>query len=87
MATMSYAERRWEAIRATGRRRFVLLWGVGYWGSTTAVLLSAFDALVRDKDPFEHLPARLLTFWIAGVFWGSWVWRYNEGRRRLSTGE
>ena len=80
----------WGRIRANGKARFVLSWGVLGWGVTTAVLSSALMAYSNRQgalafQPFMvkllvHLGPSLVLFPLAGIFFGSAMWALSERR-------
>lgn len=79
---MSYLEKRWERIRKGGAVRFVLMWGVLYWGLLTAVLASAITALFGSAGFLESLRWGIVGFPIAGALWGAFMWAHFESRYR-----
>lgn len=85
-----YRRRHWEALRATGRRRFV--WGVGVlgWGVVNALLWAVTFELVRGgflRQSFslagwlKILATALVLFPAGGYLWGVWVWKIMDRRR------
>jgi hypothetical protein len=74
---------RWRAIRAKGRARFVLLYGVLGWGLGMFVIMSVLPMLF-GWPRWIHIHASLLlgsVLWIlGGVLWGIFMWFDSERR-------
>ena len=75
---------RWEKIRAKGKWRFVLVWGVLVIGGL-AFLISAmvnFPGEFTGRPLWFRLADFVLTFVImcpvCGGLWGLWMWAWNE---------
>ena len=78
---------KWEAIRAKGAVRFVVLYGVVGWGVLTAILFSAVMVFFYSA-PATIVPITFLLFPVGGVAWGAFMWWLNErayAKRRNST--
>ncbi|MEO6264554.1 MAG: hypothetical protein ABIO58_06320 [Luteimonas sp.] len=79
--TGSWLQRRWPAIRARGRLRFVLVRGLLLWGGlmTVAVyamlLFSEHAHGVQLHGIWLLVPALCLP---AGALWGLLAWHWNE---------
>jgi len=70
---------KWERTRAKGRTRFVLVFGVLFWGVLVAIFFSlAMGALVPGSQFGLILGLALIFFPIGGIFWGLSVWRLTE---------
>ena len=76
---------KWEKIRKGGLLRFVLLWGVLFWGLGTAILYSLFMSLVAHVDFLGILPISLIAFPIGGIFFGLTVWWLSERKYKQIT--
>lgn len=80
---------KWAETRKMGRKKFVWIRGVLYWGVSTSVLWtmlsfyldSEFDIVINSN--INHLGRFiifLLVFSVIGYFWGSYIWRVSERR-------
>lgn len=58
---------KWEKIRNKGKMRYILLYGVLFWGGLTGIIMSFFFS-----------PLALLVFLIGGIFFGIWTWNKSE---------
>ncbi|WP_145939607.1 hypothetical protein [Paenibacillus glacialis] len=83
------SEKRWEKMRAKGKRHFVVNSGVLRWGLTTAVLYSIFVTYLNNgltgillNDFLRTLLIAVILFPIGGYFWGIWVWKWQEKNHR-----
>ena len=79
---------RWEKTRAIGKQRFILFYGVLFWGVLTALLVSSFS-LVIGSELFPLGKTALISTLVlplAGIFWGWMMWNYAESlyRRHLA---
>jgi heme/copper-type cytochrome/quinol oxidase subunit 2 len=54
--------------------RYVLVTGVGFWGTASAVLVTLITPLWGVPFDPKRLPVTLIMFWIAGIFWGLAMW-------------
>jgi hypothetical protein len=54
--------------------RYVVVIGVGYWGTATAVLFTLISPLWGEPFVSARLPSTFLMFWIGGIFWGLSMW-------------
>lgn len=69
---------RQNRILARGRSHFVVVWGMGIWGLTTAFVFAFIMSLVGDMGFQQLLWISLILFPIGGFFWGSIMWRFLE---------
>ena len=76
--------RRWQKSREGGKKRYVLLFGVLFWGLLTALLFSMLPLLFGN--PFDWLKATIAfaLFPVGGIFWGSYMWNHMEQRYAAS---
>ena len=66
-------------IRAMGRRKFVLYYGVLGWGVSTAILFAGLEAHSKGFGYFlPSLAAALVLYPLAGIVWGRFMWWYFE---------
>ncbi|MGL4576318.1 MAG: hypothetical protein ACRCV9_16160 [Burkholderiaceae bacterium] len=68
--------RKWEQLRSKGAARYILVYGVLFWGLGTAVLFSAL--MVALGTPAKIIPIALVTFPVFGVVWGAAMWKFSE---------
>ena len=54
--------------------RYVLVAGVGFWGSFTAIIATLLTILMGEPFVPARLPITFIGFWIAGIFWGLAMW-------------
>ncbi len=87
-----YQLKRFEALLKMPKWKYVLFTGVLSWGILTALLYSVYNMLV-DKVSFDELLrgklwANLLTFMIAGIFFGLLMhWFLRSQVKRLKEKE
>jgi hypothetical protein len=76
--TQRQAER-WAATRSKGRNRYIFVFGVLFWGLSTAILWTVFMVAIEGWSglPF-YLPFALIGFPAAGYFWGAFTWWLAE---------
>lgn len=79
---------RWEALRARGRRRFIMEYGVLRWGLPTAALWALGMWLIDGDWRFGRFVTlfmiAIVTFPIGGWLLGGYSWHASESawRRR-----
>jgi hypothetical protein len=85
---------RWERVRAAGRKRFIVLWGVLAWGIPGALLFSIL-IIRQEHQGFASgvgtIAASLITFPLGGILFGYSMWimcecMYRVQKWRLSHG-
>jgi hypothetical protein len=54
--------------------RYVVVIGVGFWGSLTAIIVTLLTSLMGEPFVPARLPMTFLGLWIAGIFWGLAMW-------------
>jgi uncharacterized membrane protein len=64
----------WPAIRARGRWRFVIWYGVVRWGAGTAVGATAMMWLFSRQDPLRFAAIALCIFPVGGILVGLDLW-------------
>ena len=79
--------KRWERIRAKGRKRFIWLTGVVAWGIPTGLLWSAGMSWFMRWSLPSILPMALIVFSIGGYWFGATMWRQMEDRYEQSVRE
>ncbi|AQT67165.1 hypothetical protein STSP2_00308 [Anaerohalosphaera lusitana] len=70
---------RWAKTREMGKRKFVLVYGVFFFGLLSALLSSLIMKLSMPVTVVQII-INLIVFPVCGVFWGAWMWRVNEKR-------
>jgi hypothetical protein len=80
VANLEQQRELWSKIRARGKKRYVLLWGVG-WDSCFFVFTNLLDAFIRHRavDPW-FLPISLPIAVTVGIGGGFSMWNINEQR-------
>jgi hypothetical protein len=74
---------RWAKVREKGRARYILLYGVLFWGVLTGALWAVAMAAVQGWDRLPtYLAFGLIGFPIGGVLFGAWTWKIAEARYR-----
>jgi len=79
---------KWAITRAKGRKRFILVSGVMFWGLSTAILWTILMTATQGWSILPSaLPFALIGFPIGGYFWGAFMWWFAEiaYRRIVST--
>ncbi len=70
---------RWERIRADGRLRYVLRYGMLGWGVTTGLVWAGLMSLIGSApSPWLYIALGLSLFPLAGVLWGMAMWNWME---------
>ncbi|MFT7617145.1 MAG: hypothetical protein ACI97A_000779 [Planctomycetota bacterium] len=73
----------WESRQAKGMIWFIFINGVLAWGITTAIAFCLCTPLINEEASFMTLlPQAIITFPLAGIFWGGFMW--SLGQRRYS---
>jgi hypothetical protein len=68
---------RWERIRAAGRKRFIVLWGVLGWGVCSALLFSVWIIRSEHESFWSGVgtaAVSLIVFPLGGIFFGYMTW-------------
>ena len=74
----------WQCIRKKGARRFILLYGVGWFGGGMAAFL-LWSAYRQGEEMFWFLaPFIVFPSVICGVTQGGFVWLLYDGRYKCS---
>ena len=77
----SWLQRRWPALRAKGRARFVLVYGLLLCGGMMTVGIAVMLIAASHRQPLQLgavLPLVPLLCLPAGVLWGLVSWHWNE---------
>ena len=77
----SWLQRRWPALRAKGRTRFVLVYGLMLCGGMMTVGIAAMLVAASRRQPLQLdavLPLVPLLCLPAGLLWGLVSWHWNE---------
>jgi hypothetical protein len=76
---------KWQGTRKLGYLRFVLKYGIGYWGVSMFVIMTFFVSRpFQEGFSFIALTGSVLSWSIGGAFFGSAFWLFNE-RKFLSS--
>ena len=79
---------KWIDLRKSGRRQFVLRYGVLGWGIPTAIMFSGLELHHEGWCSFfVNLPIALVLFPLAGILWGRIMWWYMERMHRHAVSE
>lgn len=79
--------KRWEALRARGRRHYVLVYGVGLFGGCVWLSQVGTQLLLRQFRTYNGMPIENLLalaiisfsiFLVAGYLYGNWMWAFTE---------
>jgi hypothetical protein len=65
-------------IIAMGRTKFILLYGMLFWGVSTAVIVSLIEYFTGQAFSLLKLAIKLITFPIVGIGWGYAMWVYFQ---------
>jgi hypothetical protein len=80
---------RWEQLRANGKQKFILMYGVLYWGVGVGISFGIVNVLVDHlmgeqvftyAHMFRTITLGVLGFPLMGYVWGRSIWSYNERR-------
>ena len=77
----SWLQRRWPSIRALGRTRFVMRYGLLLCGGLMSVGIALLLVLAAQRQPLRLravLPLVPLLCLPAGAIWGLLSWHWNE---------
>ncbi len=69
---------RLERQISKGKFHFVLLWGVIGWGIPVALVMKLIQYFFGNRSFFDGLISWLVVFSIAGIFYGIWLWSYQN---------
>ncbi|QSO47369.1 hypothetical protein [Alicyclobacillus mengziensis] len=70
---------RWEKVRARGKKRFILRYGVFGWGLSSGILFGILMMLEGSENitPVNWI-LNILLFMIFGYVWGLLMWSWTE---------
>ncbi|MFA6617790.1 MAG: hypothetical protein WCT23_01820 [Candidatus Neomarinimicrobiota bacterium] len=69
----------WAKIRKMGKTKFILIYGVLFWGLIMAIAFFFFNLRQNQSVPwYVHLLISLSIFTIAGYFVGHLTWKSAE---------
>lgn len=80
---------RWGRMRKKGRRYFILVRGVLFWGLFAGLVDTALQWLWRTP-PFQPWPdflADATFFALIGYYWGRWKWNDRELQYQSGAGK
>lgn len=70
---------KWAKTRQMGRSRYVWLFGVAGWGTTTGLLWAFFMAWMKEWSQLPmFLALAAITFFIGGYLFGRMTWTWSE---------
>ena len=72
----------WGKIRAKGMWRFVLLYGVLWWGTFMIVGTSAYNYFLRRREFSEGLYISVPVYLVGGLVFGLAIWLVGEYQYR-----
>ena len=79
------ALRKWEKTRKIGFLRYVLVYGVLFWGGLSGVLFSVMKVLTEPSIAFlSSVTYALPIFMVGGIFFGASMWRVREWQYRAA---
>ncbi|QYR19613.1 hypothetical protein KZ483_17105 [Paenibacillus sp. sptzw28] len=84
-------KRKWEKLRAKGKKNFIIFNGVISWGVPTAILYTFLMSFMENyslrfnRDFFEMLILSIVLFPFGGIFFGLWVWSWTEKQYRKNS--
>jgi len=71
--------RDWSETRKLGKRRFVLLFGVLFWGGLMALIFPLLQYFLFEKPiTGTRYIISVIVFPISGYFISNFIWRNNE---------
>ena len=80
---------RWEQLRANGKQKFILLYGVLYWGVGVGIAFGLVNTVINHAmgeqvfnygQMLREITLGVLGFPLMGYVWGRSIWSYNERR-------
>jgi hypothetical protein len=76
---------KWAKTRARGKPRFILIYGVLYWGTATAFITAILQAFLgKDLSLYTFVSLQFLikltVFLVIGYVYGDIMWNINERR-------
>ena len=71
---------RLERQISKGKFHFVLLWGVIGWGIPVAIVAKLGIHIFGSRSFLDGLISWLIMFSVAGIFYGIWLWSYQNKR-------
>jgi hypothetical protein len=84
----SFSVQRWEKQRKAGIRKFIITRGVLGWGCLTAFMVSMLSWATNSSTwTVGHVIWNFLTYPIAGIFFGWWLWNYSEKKYTKQVGK
>ena len=70
---------KWARTREMGPVRYILVYGVLFWGMLTAAFTILLTwALFGRNITIEQVLINLFTFALGGVIFGAWTWSSSE---------
>lgn len=79
------ARHKWEKTRKIGVLRYVLVYGVLFWGGLSGVLFSLMKVLTKPSVAFlSTVTYALPIFMVGGIVFGAFMWRVTEWQYRAA---
>lgn len=79
---MKNNENKSNDIIKKGWFHYILVYGVLFWGFGTAILFSLLQHFIGSTQTLSTLAISFITFPIAGIFWGAFMWFFVIKRRK-----
>lgn len=70
-----------------GKFHYVLLWGVIAWAMPVALVTKASLHFFGERSFFDGIVLWLIVFLISGVFYGIWLWSFQNKRYKKAKSE
>ena len=70
---------KWESTRQKGKLRFILLYGVVFWGLGLAIVFPTIRSIFFNTQiELPELLSGIIGFPLIGAFWGLVMWHISE---------
>ena len=78
---------KWEDIRNKGKRKYIIKYGLIFWGIPMAILVSLLQYLSVGKlNVIMNVIISIIVFLLGGLLYGLIMWTYLEKRYKDSKG-
>jgi len=78
---------RLERQLSKGKPHFILVWGVIFWGIPVAIVSKLGLHFLGKRLFFDGLISWLIIFAISGVFYGMWLWSFQNKKYKKAKSE
>jgi len=75
---MNDFESQWEAVRAKGKLRFLIVQGLLCWGLPMALVMTGYLHLLKKQPLDLTLKLTVPIFLIGGLLWASVLWFFLD---------